>query len=64
MKKVLKKPVVQDCTTVNLREEFEVFYYARKFNVTAEKLIHAVSTMGSACLTIIEKYLQATKWYK
>ena len=64
MKKVRKMPVVEDCTTVNLREEFEVFYYARKFNVTAEELIHAVSATGSACLTIIEKYLQATKWYK
>lgn len=49
-----------DKERVNLSEDYEVQYWAHKFNVTAEKLKKAVRKVGDSAKNI-EEYLKKSK---
>jgi len=50
----------QDAARINVNEDYEVRYWAGKFNVSAEKLKQAVEKVGVSAQAV-EEYLKGKK---
>ena len=59
----LDKREPQDRRTINLNEDWEVEYWSKKFNVTAEKLRAAVNAHGNSATEVRKQLKDASKKY-
>ena len=52
-----RKPVMRDRTRIDKNEPYELEFWARKFNITPEKLRETIEKSGLSEVKAIEKYL-------
>jgi len=56
----LRKATKQQDIRINMRQEYEIIYWSRKWGISALQLENAVKAAGSNVVRNIEEYLRQT----